>query len=353
LEKGDPKKGLALIEKSATDQSQLIDDLLDVSRIQAGKLHLDLSVVDPADSVSAAVDSIRALAEEKSLTIKTELDPAAEKITADPVRLQQVFRNLLTNAVKFTPSGGKITVRLKRVGKPSHEQVQFQVRDTGKGIKAEFLPLLFMRFTQADSSATRGYGGLGLGLSIVRHLVELHGGTVTAESPGVGKGAVFSVNLPCVQPDRLPGENIEKSKTQQTAEQKPEVPEKLDGLRVLVIDDMQDTRDALETILKSLGAEVRTAESAREGFDALKEFKPDVLLCDIAMPEEDGYTLIQKVRALKPGQGGKTPAVALTAYAGAEAARRALGAKFDNHVAKPVDLVTLSHVVAKLAKRAN
>ena len=351
LGKVDPKKGFAVIERSAHDQSQLIDDLLDVTRIQAGKVRLELSVVDPAECVSAAVDSVRTLAEQKSLTIETQLDPSSGRISADPARLRQVFRNLLTNAIKFTPSGGKVAVRLKRMGKPPHESVQIQVSDTGKGIKAEFLPRLFTRFTQEESSATRAYGGLGLGLSIVRHLVEMHGGVVTAESPGEGKGAVFTVKLPCEQTYLPPGQNMEKSKPQPTAGQMTHAPAKLDGLRVLVVDDVKDTRDGFEVFLRSLGAEVRTAGSASEGFEALMEFKPDVLLCDIAMPAEDGYSLMRRIRALKPGQGARTPAVAVTAYAGAEDVRRALEAKYDLHLAKPVDLVALSHAIANLANQ--
>jgi hypothetical protein len=210
---------------------------------------------------------------------------------------------------------------------------------------------LFTRFTQKESSATRAYGGLGLGLSIVRHLVEMHGGVVTAESPGEGKGAVFTVKLPCEQTYLPLGQNMQKSKPQPTASQMIHAPAKLDGLRVLVVDDVKDTRDGFEVFLRSLGAQVRTAGSAGEGFEALLEFKPDVLLCDIAMPGEDGYSLMSRIRALKPGQGARTPAVAVTAYAGAEDGRRALEAKYDLHLAKPVDLVALSHAIANLANQ--
>ena len=344
-------KGVTVIERSANSQSQLIDDLLDVSRIQSGKLHLDLSVVDPVECVSAAVDSVRSLAEEKAISIETEFDPSPGKISADPVRLQQVFSNLLTNAIKFTPQRGEIGVQLKRVGEPPRQSVQIQVKDTGKGIKADFIPHLFTRFTQADSSSTRGYAGLGLGLSIVRHLVEMHGGIVTAESPGEEKGSVFTVNLPLEQTNLQPGENTVSSESLQVINEKPGTPAKLDGLKVLIIDDVKDTRDGFGTFLQSLGADVKTAASAAEGFGALTEFKPDVLLCDIAMPGEDGYSLIQRVRALEPGQGGKTAAIAVTAYAGVEDIRRALEAKYDAHVAKPLDMVALSHRIGKLARK--
>jgi PAS domain S-box-containing protein len=353
LGKGDPKKGVAMIEKSVNDQSQLIDDLLDVSRIKAGKIHLTLSVVDPADCVSAVVDSVRPLAEEKSLTIDTVLDPSAGKITADPARIQQVLRNLLTNAIKFTPPRGRITVRLNSAGKPPDQRVQIQVVDTGKGISPDFLPVLFARFTQAESSATRAYGGLGLGLSIARHLVELHGGMVSAESPGEGKGAVFTVTFPRKPDLARPSQTIENGEPRPPANPLPANPANLSGLRVLIVEDEQDTRAGFETFLQSVGAQIRTAASAAEGFNALVDFKPNVLLCDIAMPGEDGYSLIRRIRALKPNQGGKTPAIAVTAYAAAEDIQRALAAKYNLHLAKPVDLVNLSHVIAKLAKPGN
>jgi two-component system CheB/CheR fusion protein len=351
LGKTDPektRKGAAVIEKSAQAQGQLIEDLLDVSRIQSGKLHLEFSIVDPAACVSAVVDSVRSLAEEKAISIVTEFDRSYGNISADSDRLQQAFRNLLTNAIKFTPRKGKITVRLNSIKEPSHKWVRIQVEDTGKGISAELLPLLFTRFKQADSSATREFGGLGLGLSIVRHLIDMHGGTVKAESPGEGKGSVFTVTLPCTQA-RL-GETTGKYRSRQTTNETSALPAKLDGLRILVVEDDEATRDGFAVMLQSLGASVRTAASAAEGFEALAEFQPDVLLCDVAMPGEDGYSLTRRIRKLKPGQGGKTPAIALTAYAGAEDVRRAHEAQFDVHFAKPADMVSLSHVIANLAK---
>lgn len=350
--RGDLKKGMAVIERSANDQSQLIEDLLDVSRIQAGKLELDRSIINPSDHISAAVDSVRALAQERSQTIETEFAPSAGKISADPVRLEQVLRNLLTNAIKFTPPRGKISVQLKSAGTPPHKGIQIQVKDTGRGIKAEFLPRLFSRFTQADSSATRGYGGLGLGLSIVRHLVEMHGGKVMAESPGEGKGATFTVDLPYVQTDRVPRQKSEESKYRLTENDGAGAPANLAGLKVLIVEDVKDTREAFQQFLQSLGAKVQTAASADKGFAAVTKFKPDVLLGDIAMPGKDGYNLIRRIRALKPREGGRTPTVAVTAYAANEDVRRAREAKYDVHLAKPVDLVNLSHVIAKLANKA-
>jgi two-component system CheB/CheR fusion protein len=342
------KKGIAVIEKSAHAQGQLIGDLLDVSRIQSGKLHLEFSTVDPAECVSAVVDSVRSLAEEKAISIVTEFDRSCGKISADSDRLQQALRNLLTNAIKFTPRKGKITVRLNSIKEPSHEWVRIQVEDTGKGINAELLPLLFTRFKQADSSATREFGGLGLGLSIVRHLVDMHGGTVKAESPGEGKGSVFTVTLPCQQ--ARSGETTEKYVSKQTANERSALPARLDGLRILVVEDDEATRDGFAVMLQSLGASVRTTASAAEGFEALAEFKPDVLLCDVAMPGEDGYSLARRIRKLKPRQGGKTPSIALTAYVGTEDVRRAHEAQFDMHIAKPADMVSLSYAIANLAK---
>ena len=239
---------------------------------------------------------------------------------------------------------------MKGIKGPSRQSTQIQVKDSGKGIKAEFLPLLFQRFTQEDSSASRQYGGLGLGLSIVRHLVEMHGGTVKAQSRGEGKGATFTVRLPREQARTV--EAAEKHGAQRTVKEKPTVPESLDGLRVLVVEDQNDTRDGFAMTLQSCGAAVRTAATAAEGFNSLREFKPDVLLCDIAMPDEDGYSLMRRIRKLKPKQGGKTLAIALTAYASAEDVRRAFEAKYDLHLAKPVDMVVLSHSIANLAKPA-
>jgi two-component system CheB/CheR fusion protein len=350
LGKGDPKKGLTMIEKSANDQSQLIDDLLDVSRIHAGKIHLNLSILNAADCVSLAVDSVRPLAEEKSQTIETVIDPSGVQINADPARIQQVFRNLLMNAIKFTPGGGRITVRLKHLRDEVNERVQIQFSDTGKGIKADFLPILFTRFTQAESSPTRAFGGLGLGLSIVRNLVQMHGGTVSAESPGEGKGSVFTVILPCNPSILRPEKTTRKTESSQPNEVRNK-PANLNGLRMLIVDDVKETRDGFEAFFQSIGARVRTAASAAQGFNSLAKFKPDVLLCDIAMPGEDGYSLIRRIRALKKDQGGKIPAIAVTAYAAAEDVHRALAAKYNRHVAKPVDLVKLSHVIVTMVSR--
>ncbi len=341
------QKAFAHIERSAKDQGQLIDDLLDVSRIQAGKVSLELREMDLTECITAVLDSVRGLAENKSLKIQSEFAPSACRIMADKGRMQQVFRNLFTNAIKFTPPGGRINVRSSQHREP--DRFEIQVEDTGRGIKPEFLPLLFGRFTQEDSSTQRMFGGLGLGLSIVKSLAEMHGGTVTAASPGEDKGAVFTVTLPCAKRGLPQNDGGRTSRTRQKATEKTaEVPD-LGGLRVLVVDDLEDAREVFSTMLQSAGAQVETVGNSAAGLMALTRFKPDVVLCDIAMPGEDGFSFIRKVRALKPEQGGKTPAVAVTAYAGSENVQPALAAGFDAHLAKPLDALDLCRLVAKQA----
>ncbi len=339
-------RAIAVIEKSAMDQGQLIDDLLDVSRIQSGKMLLKLCEIHPKDCVVAALDSVRSLADAKSIRIQTKFDPSICAIHADRARMEQVFRNLFTNAVKFTPHGGRITVRSKL--RKDRKQIEIQVEDTGKGIRAEFLPYLFDRFRQEDSSSKRMFGGIGLGLSIVRNLVHMHQGTVTAQSQGEGQGSVFTVTFPCVV--RL-AQGSRKPRARVSADGAGKRPASLTGLRVLVIDDLEDARDAFSAILQSSRAEVETAASAAAGLAALSRFKPHLTLCDIAMPEEDGLSFIRKVRSLEPLKGGKTPAIAVTAYANTTDVHKALAAGFDAHLAKPVDAAELSHLIAKLAGR--
>jgi two-component system, chemotaxis family, CheB/CheR fusion protein len=345
------KRAIAMIEKSASAQGQLINDLLDVSRIQSGKLQLRLRSVDPTACISAALDSIRGFADEKSIAIKTNFDSEAGRIIADDDRLQQVFQNLFTNAIKFTPAGGKVWVRLKRIKDPLQDRIQIQVQDTGKGIKREFLPYLFERFSQEDSSSMRVYGGLGLGLSIVRDLVEMQGGNVKAESPGEGKGALFTVNLPVSGTEVPAGGVATIPSLRQISGEPNQESANLKGLRVLVVDDMEDAREGFSTLLRSFGAEVWAVATVDEALEAMASFKPDVLLCDIAMPGEDGFSLIRKVRALEPSQGGDTPAIALSAYAGPENVRRSLSAKFDSHLAKPVDATVLTNAIVNLIRK--
>jgi two-component system, chemotaxis family, CheB/CheR fusion protein len=345
----DPEKtrrAVAVIEKSAKDQGQLIDDLLDISRIQAGKLILEPREIDVHDCINAALDSVRGQAETRSHTIRTDFDRSIGAISVDPGRIEQVFRNLLTNAVKFTPQGGTITVRSKL--KSDEAQVEVQVEDTGKGIRPDFLPFLFKRFTQEDSSPTRAHTGLGLGLAIVRELVEKHKGTVRAFSPGEGKGSVFTVTLPCEGSDRPQVTETGVSQFRRTTIEAGGQPTDLKGLHVLVIDDLDEAREAFTSVLQSCGALVETARSAATGLTALARVKPDVILCDVAMPETDGLSFIRSVRQLSPGKGGKTPAIAVTAHVGVEHERKALDAGFDVHLAKPVDVVALSHLIVTL-----
>jgi PAS domain S-box-containing protein len=353
MERLDPekaKKGIEMIEQSAHAQGQLINDLLDVSRIIMDKLPLDLHPVDPAHIVRAAVDLIRPVADKKSIQIEMEMDPSTGIVSADPVRLQQVIWNLLTNAVKFSSEGKQIVVRMERTKVKDKDYARIQVVDKGKGISSDFIPHLFDRFSQADSSSTRIHGGLGLGLAIVRNLVELQGGTVEAESPGEGKGTTFTIKLPLLI-DRvglIQNFHAEaKAKTIRSEEESL----KLDGLRVLLVDDEPNTCEALSVVLHSFGAKVLCAISVSEALGLLAQFKPHVLVSDIAMPGEDGYALIRKIRGLGPVDC-QIPCVALTAYAGAEDIKRALGAGFQAHLSKPVDTNKLVGTIARLASES-
>ncbi|HEX8293113.1 MAG TPA: PAS domain S-box protein [Pyrinomonadaceae bacterium] len=341
-------RALETIERNARSQSQLIDDLLDVSRIVTGKLRLDVVPVTPHSFIDAAVEAVRPAAEAKGVRLQKVVDTGVETVMGDPARLQQVVWNLLTNAVKFTPRGGRVQVRLERVN--SH--VEIAVADTGEGIAPEFLPHVFERFRQADQRTTRQHGGLGLGLAIVRHLVELHGGTVRADSGGEGAGSTFTVELPVAPIHRR--EDAEERLHPAARDTLPahECPERLDGLRVLVVDDEDDARQLISTGLGQCGAEVVTASSARAALEALAGSKFDVLVSDIGMPGEDGYELIRRVRALPHAAGGRTPAVALTAYARTEDRLRAMRAGFEIHVSKPVELTELVVVIANLARRS-
>jgi signal transduction histidine kinase len=327
-------RGLGVLERSTRAQSQIISDLLDVSRIAAGKLRLEPHPTELAPALEAAVDTVRPAAEAKGIRLEVELDGAAGPVLGDPTRLQQVFWNLLANAVKFTPGGGEVGVRLAREG----GQAVVTVRDTGEGIRPDFLPRVFERFSQADASTTRRHGGLGLGLAIVRHLVELHGGGVTAASAGAGRGATFTVRLPALPARPEAGGGAARPPGRGAG-----------GLRVLVVDDEPDAREMLALVLGGCGAEVTAVASAREALEALPRLRPDVLISDLAMPGEDGYALIRRVRALPAEEGGRVPAAALTAYALAEDRARALSAGFQIHVPKPVDPAELAAVVENLA----
>ena len=331
-----------VVERNTQLQVRLVEDILDLSRIITGKFHLDVRTVRLSEIIQSAIDSARPSAELKGVRLDAVFPSGADTISGERPRLQQVVWNLIANAIKFTPKGGRVAVRLEREAGCA----RITVSDTGKGISADFLPHVFDRFRQADSSSTREHGGLGLGLAIVRHLVELHGGTVRAESPGDGLGATFTVSLPAgdsgVQPEagavERPGDDVDRVSS-------------LEGVRVLVVDDDPDTREALRTVLEHCHADVVTAASSAEAIAAMDRSSPDVLLCDIGMPDEDGYALLRKVRARGPERGGQTPAVALTAYALDDDRRGALLAGFQAHLAKPADPADLTAVVAALARR--
>jgi signal transduction histidine kinase/ActR/RegA family two-component response regulator len=339
---------LETIERNARTQSILIGDLLDVSRIITGGLGLDVHPLNPVPCVEVAIDAMRPAAEAKGVRLQKVLATDVGSILADPARLQQIVWNLLSNAIKFTPGGGRVEVRLERVA--SH--VEIIVNETGEGIKADFLPFVFDRFRQADGSITRQHGGLGLGLAIVRHLVELHGGTVKAESLGEGQGATFTVNLPLAAVHTQDRGSRRVDAAAENTQLAVECPERLEGLKVLVVDDEADMCELLKAMLGDCGAEVTSAGSASEALELLEPLRPDVLISDIGMPGEDGYFLIGKIRALPAARGGKIPAIALTAYARAEDRLRILRAGYQMHVPKPVELPELVAVVASLAARS-
>ena len=343
------RRGLEILEQSAKAQGQLIDDLLDISRIQAGKLSLAIQKIDPARVIAAAIDSTRSMAANKSMQIETTIDPSIKYIFADPTRLQQILWNLITNSIKFSSWGGRIWINLKRTMSSSGEHFQFEVRDNGKGIKPDSLRIIFERFTQVDSSSTRSYGGLGLGLSIVQKLVEMQEGTVRAESVGEGKGATFIVSLPAAPTAKnYVAEAAAEATAEAEAKAEAETEVTLSGLRVLLVDDEADAREVFSVMLKSFGAEVKTAESVSEALAIFADFKPDVLVSDIAMPIEDGYSLISKIRAQK-SKLGRTPALALTAYAGQEDIQRVHLSGFQGHLAKPVDAHKLALAISRVA----
>jgi len=347
LEPAATARALGIIERNARAQVQLIEDILDVSRIVAGKLRLSVRPVEPAAIVRAALEVVRPVAEARHLRIEAVLDGAPGTLPADPDRLQQIALNLLTNAVKFSPEGGVIEVRLDRHG----GGVRLQIRDHGEGIDARFLPHVFERFRQADSSDTRAHGGLGLGLAIVKHLVELHHGTIVASSAGAGQGALFTVTLPAhaavarVAVD--PALALRHEPTPPTGSGS----HRLAGVRVVVVDDELDARELIASILQEQGAAVTTASSALEALRAVELAPPDVLVSDIGMARQDGYALLHQVRALAGHRARTVPALALTAYAGREAVRRAEVAGFQRHMAKPVLPARLIDEVAWLAGR--
>jgi PAS domain S-box-containing protein len=350
---------LETIERNAKLQTQLIDDLLDVSRILQGKLNLNIAPINLVSTIESAIETVRLAAEAKSIQIHTKLDPGTGQVLGDSARLQQIVWNLLSNAVKFTPAGGRVEVQLERVighsasvmgdelgQSPILHYAQITVSDTGKGIHPDFLPHVFEYFRQADATTTRTFGGLGLGLAIVRHLVELHGGTVQADSPE-GLGAIFTVRLPLMGRGR-------DGKTEswgETHSLSPSPLHPLSGLQILVVDDDPDSREFVVFLLEQAGASILSTTSASQALTLLTQSRPDILLSDIGMPEMDGYMLMQQVRALPPEQGGQIPAIALTAYAGEFNEKQALAAGFQQHVSKPVEPEGLVKAIVTLLRK--
>jgi signal transduction histidine kinase/integral membrane sensor domain MASE1/ActR/RegA family two-component response regulator len=338
-------EAIEIIDRNAKTQAQLIDDILDVSRIVSGKLRLESRPVQLQQVVEAAIDSIRPIADSKNIHLKVMLEPDTNPISGDPERLQQVVWNLLSNAVKFTPTEGEVEIRLVN----SNSHIAIAVKDTGAGIAAEFLPHVFDRFRQADSSKSRRHGGLGLGLAIVRHLVELHGGTVRAQSDGEGRGSEFTITLPCV------GIEHEQSRLQTASDATgvsfDRIPG-LVGLRILTVEDEADSREMLAMVLRAQGADVASVGSVREALQILngKEWRPQILVSDLGMPEQDGYELIEQLRSRTSTEGGAMPAIALTGYAGKEESDRALDAGYQTLLAKPVNWYELVKTIAAFAE---
>jgi PAS domain S-box-containing protein len=345
------RHGLATIQRNAQAQTKIIDDLLDMSAIVSGKVRLDVQRTNLMEVLLASVEAIRPAADAKGVRLHTVLDPDAGPLFGDPSRLQQIFWNLLTNAMKFTPRGGRVEVILRRVD----SQIEATVADTGDGIRPDFLPYVFDRFRQADASTTRRHGGLGLGLALVKQLVELHGGTVRVHSPGVGQGSSFTVTLPIAILHRDEPPDPERVDSPPQGLVSPALAEhvSLRGVRVLVVDDEVDARSLVEHVLRESGAVVRAASSAAETLQALETEWPDVLISDIGMPGEDGYALIAKVREREAEGRSRLPALALTAYARSEDRVKALRAGFDMHVVKPIQPAELLMVVASLARRGS
>jgi signal transduction histidine kinase/ActR/RegA family two-component response regulator len=340
------REGLQIIERNTHIQTQLIDDLLDISRIISGKLRLDVQWANLADIVNAAVAVVMPSANAKGIRVQSLVDPQAGSVWGDPGRLQQVLWNLLTNAVKFTNKGGKVTIRLQRIN--SH--VEISVADDGRGISPKFLPFVFDRFRQADASTTRAHGGLGLGLAIVRQLAELHGGSTRVHSEGEGRGAEFTIVLPIAAVDGVNQNRQRTDRDRRKSQTFNYADTNLSGLRVLVVDDDADARQLLERVLTACGADVVSASSADDAIAGLHVFDPHVLVSDIGMPQRDGYDLIRQIR--NAGKNARDlPAVALTAFARSEDRQRALLAGFQMHVKKPVNPSELMAAVASLAGR--
>lgn len=336
----DVKHALSVIERNARTQSEMIADILFVSRIITGKLKLNCKLIDIAAVVRTTIEILRPAIDAKKLNLRTDFETNLPVIEGDADRLQQVFWNLISNAVKFTPDDGRIEVLVKT----ENANVEIQIKDSGQGIKPEFLPFVFERFRQADNSYTRQIGGLGLGLAIVRHLVELHGGAVSVESTGENQGAVFTVALPVADQSKIITEENQKESEMPL----PETMKNPKTLKILLVEDDEDSREMLKTMFEQSGMEVFGVSSSAEAVEAVQKIKPDVLISDIGLPNEDGYQLIGKVRRLSPEQGGLTPAIALTGYVSLQDRHHAFDVGFQEHLSKPVDIDKLLELVKKI-----
>ena len=355
VDRASAERALVTIERNVHAQARLISDLLDASRIVTGKLRLEERSVDLRELVEAAVDAVRPAVEAKLLRLQLVIEPWVGSLVGDPDRLKQALLNLLNNSVKFTPEGGLIEVRLEKLDR----KALLIVSDTGQGIDQNFLPYIFDRFRQADSSIKRSQGGLGLGLAIVKYIVEAHNGAIYAYSRGPGQGSDFMITIPLAEvrqgglTDLWLAGGAETSETPAEAQAARRHDRSLQSVRTLVVDDERDTREVLCAMLNRFGADARAVGSAAEGFDVLRQWRPDVLVSDIGMPVEDGYELIKRVRALPAEEGGETPAIALTAFAGPDDRDRALSSGFQTHVGKPVEPAELARVVARLLGRGD
>jgi signal transduction histidine kinase/DNA-binding NarL/FixJ family response regulator len=339
--------GLEVIERNARAQTKLIEDLLDVSRIETGKMRLNLTRTQLPPIVRSAIDTARPAADGKSITLDGQIQDLDLPIQADPDRILQAIGNLLSNAIKFTPQGGTVSLRLGEVSEPC-PGIRLEIRDTGQGIDPKFIPYVFDRFRQGDSASTRSHGGLGIGLAIVRYVVQQHGGRVSAHSDGMGRGATFAIELPADTPQSqsstavAPPVNASKNHLPQ-----------VQGVRALVVDDEPDARELIATVLRQAGAVVKTADSVATALDHLRESTPDILVSDIAMPVQDGYMLVRQIRESSDPKQRDLPAIALTAYAREEDKRRAIAAGFHSHLAKPIDPAELIARISQLAARNN
>jgi PAS domain S-box-containing protein len=340
------QKALETIERNARAQAELIEDILDVSRIITGKLRIEIHPVDLQSIVDVACDAVRPAAEAKGIVLERRIEAMPARFFGDAVRLQQAIWNLLSNAIKFTPAGGRVELAIGS----DDRQLTVEVRDTGCGIATDFMPFVFDRFRQLDSSSKRAHGGLGIGLAIVRHIVELHGGSVSCDSPGADRGATFIVRLPIRAPDTPP--IAVAPEVRQAGVMRPSSDELVDltGIKVLLVDDEADARELLTEVLEQCGATVVSAQTADEAVELIPRERPSVLLSDIGLPGEDGYKLISRVRAMPPEAGGNLPAAAITAYARSDDARRALAAGYQRHAPKPIAPTTLAALVAGLAQ---